>query len=992
MVRGMRGSIATAALLGALVLGASAAEADTTNIIEPQHTPPTAVDGWQAGTCEEDEPPPPAEPTVFCSPETKTRYYTQAGGHPPMGFTQYIIRHGGAGPVQPLEEPLEGRILKTDRVDLPPGLIDNPLSTGSRCSVADFEAIGEVTTGVFGHVPACDPSTIVGRDEVTLVTNEDEVEVAPTIKVPKGFVIPPSEASGTRVPVYNLVPSEGEPALFGFVIGFEKLLFLKTDVAWESDYHEAFTIPEPKPSHPFSALKNRLVTNGRAGDGTNLTLPTTCFSPVEFPHLYSTWFRAESWLEPNPSFPNGSTPVESTVEDSEGNPIQETGCDLVPFDPSIEVAPGTGKVDSPSPAAVTTRLPFVKGGETISESHLRSARATLPKGMGLNPSGANGLVACTDAQFGKGKRVEENSCPAGSKIGSAEIETPPLPPGSLKGDVYVGEQKSREPTSGEEFRTLVEAKSKRYGVVVRLVGNVSADPKTGQLTATFDEQEVGPLAGALPRGLPQAPFESVTLRFDGAKSVLSSPPTCAAAQTTSAMEPWARPGTFATPTASFTLSSLPGGGTCPTTMAARPFTPGYEAKSKSAKAGAYSPFRVFISRGDGQQELKGVNVTLPEGLAGKLAGVQYCPESAIAAAANESGAAETAKPSCPKESELGPAKTKSGTGSNPLEIAGNAYLAGPYKGAPLSLVVITPAVAGPFDLGNVVVRVALFVNLRTAQVESVSDAIPDVFGGVKLDVRSINVNLNRKKFMHNPTNCRQGATAGTLNGGGADPTDPAAFSSYPVSVPYQASKCSKLKFRPKLHTRLLGGRAVTTRAKHPKLRAVLEMPAGDANVRRSALALPPALFLDQGHIRTVCTRVQLAAHECPKGAVYGHATAKSPLLAKQLKGPVYMVSSNHELPDLVADLRGQIEVQLHGVISSPHGGIKTVFYPVPDQPVTKFVLRMEGGKKGLLQNSTNLCKAGRLSSVMNLKAQNGKRVRDNRLPLKVSGCEKGRHR
>src|SRR5689334_11203820 len=184
-----------------LVAVVPVARADTGKIIEQQNTPPTAKDGWQAGTCEEDEPPPPAEPTVFCSPETKARFYTQAAGHPPMGFTQYIIRHEGAGPVQPLVEPLEGRILKTDRVDLPPGLIDNPQSTGERCSLAEFEAIGEVKTGVFGHVPTCKPGTIVGRDEVTLVTNEDEVEIAPTIKVPKGFVVPPSAASGTRVPV-----------------------------------------------------------------------------------------------------------------------------------------------------------------------------------------------------------------------------------------------------------------------------------------------------------------------------------------------------------------------------------------------------------------------------------------------------------------------------------------------------------------------------------------------------------------------------------------------------------------------------------------------------------------------------------------------------------------------------------------------------------------------------------------------------------------------
>jgi hypothetical protein len=450
------------------------------------------------------------------------------------------------------------------------------------------------------------------------------------------------------------------------------------------------------------------------------------------------------------------------------------------------------------------------------------------------------------------------------------------------------------------------------------------------------------------------------------------------------MEPWARPGEQKPVSASFTLSSIPGGGTCPTTLAARPFAPSYTAKSKNNKANAYSPFNVHIGRPDGQQELKGVNVTLPKGLAAKLKGVKYCPVSAMTAAAAASGKSEQASPSCPAKSEIATTSTESGTGANPVKLAGKAYLSGPYKGAPLSMAVITPAVSGPFDLGTVVVRVALNVNPKTAQVNAVSDAIPDVFGGVKLDLRTINVNVNRKQFMHNPTNCAKQATTGFLNGGGGDPTNAAAWSSYKVSAPYQAAKCKKLGFKPKLHTRLLA-KGNTSRAKHPKLRAILEARSGDANVLRNALALPHALFLDQGNIRTVCTRVQLAEKKCPKAAVYGHAEAKSPLLGKKLKGPVYLVSSNHELPDLVADMRGQVNIQLYGVISSKHGGIKTVFNNVPDVPVTKFILRMEGGKKkGLLQNSTNLCK-GPLSSVMSMKGQNGKKIKNNKLPLKVSG-------
>jgi hypothetical protein len=300
---------------------------------------------------------------------------------------------------------------------------------------------------------------------------------------------------------------------------------------------------------------------------------------------------------------------------------------------------------------------------------------------------------------------------------------------------------------------------------------------------------------------------------------------------------------------------------------------------------------------------------------------------------------------------------------------------------------VTPGVAGPFDLGNVVVRVALFVDPRTTEVKAVSDPIPDVFGGVTLDLRKIDVNVDRKQFMRNATNCSAAqATRGTIAGGGADPTNPAAFSSYAVSARYRPANCKRLGFKPKLFTRLLGGRNVTQRAKHPALRAILETREGDANVMRTALAMPRALFLDQSNIRTVCTRVQLASDSCPKAAIYGHAQARSPLLGNLLRGPVYLVSSNNQLPDLVADLRGQVNVQLYGVISSVRGGIKTVFRSTPDVPVSKFILRMQGGKqKGLLVNSRNLCQ-GRLNAFLNIKAQNSRRLRTNRQFVRVSGC------
>ncbi len=990
----VRRLIACAVMALWLVAAVPVAQADTGEIIEPQSSPnPTAADGWQAATCTTDTP--------KCSPNA-ANFFVEAGGHPKIGFTQYTIQHEPftalpsppfpAGALAaPIKEPQEQKTIKTLRVDLPPGLTVNPQATPEQCTLAEFLFSPEA--GKFA--PKCsEANTKVGEEEATLVTNAENVNVPGVGVIPvKGFVVPPTPGV-SKVPVFNLVPKEGEPALFGFVIGGVEPVFLETEVAWESDLHESFTIrlPNTAKAPGLATLISRLVNFGEeTGNGTYISNPTTCFNGTDpaFEHLYSTWFRAESYEKPDATFPNGSTPVEAKVEDSTGKVFQQEGCDTIPFKPTIDVNPGTGQVDSPSPAAVTTNVPFELpkevGKSKQSQSHLRSATVTLPSGMGLNPAGSNGLVACSDPNFKKNQRVLNNSCPANSKIGTIEIETPPLPSGSLKGDVYVGEQQSSDPESGDEFRILAEAKSARYGVVIRLVGKTKANKATGQLTTTFEEVETGQLTKATLRGLPQAPFKSVTLRFGGPHLVLTSPPTCSAADSNGQMEPWARPGEQKPVSSSFTLSSVPGGGTCPTTLAARKFAPSYTTKSDSTKAGKYSPFRVNIGRPDGQQELKGVNVTLPKGLTGNLSGIPYCSEDALAAAAASSGAAQKASPSCSDSSKIASASTVAGTGDKAVTLAGWAYLAGPYKGAPLSMAVITPAINGPFDLGTTVVRVALNVNPKTAQVNAVSDAIPDVFGGVKLDIRSIDVNVDRTKFMLNPTNCAAQATSGSINGGGGDPANTAAWSSYAVSAPFQASECNKLGFKPKLHTRLFA-KGNTNRAKHPKLRAILEARNGDANVLRTALALPHALFLDQGNIRTVCTRPQLASRTCPKAAIYGHAEAKSPLLSNKLKGPVYLVSSNHELPDLVADLRGQVNIQLYGVISSKNGGIKTVFNNTPDVPVKKFILRMEGGKKhGLLVNSTNLCK-GKLSSVMNMKGQNGKKVKNNKLPLKVNGC------
>jgi hypothetical protein len=907
--------------LGALG-GPVAAQADTGDIIAPQNSPADANDGWQAGTCI-------SEP---CSPSTPGAFYTQAAGHPPIGFTQFIVKHTTVGL---LEDPV-GK-LKDVRVDLPVGLSVNPQAT-PQCDLATF-----TTNPVL-----CPPNSAVGSSIVTTAL--------------AGVVAPP-----ITLLVYNLVPNQGEPALFGFsALGSN--IYLKADVEWNGDYHEGFTIAVPEAPLGAEILKNRLVFTGVAGNGTFLTTPSTCHDPAQaaFAHTYSTYLRADSVEVPDPGFPNGSSRFEAALPPG----VKPTGCANVPFKPGIAVAPGTDRTDSPAGATVEVTVPF-EPLQPISHSNVRTARTTLPLGMGLNPSAAEGLAACTDAQFGKGTR-NPVACPPASKIGTVAIETPPLPPGSVAGDVFLGKQLSRDPASGEEYRIFVDAESVRYGVSARLIGNVAADPKTGRLTTTFAEN-------------PQVPFSSFKLHFnEGQRAPLSSPPVCGPNESIISADPYSETAT-ATAAQSFTLPAAPDGGACAKTLGERPFAPGFTARAKSTKAGAYSPFSVHISRKNGEQEVKGVDVTLPAGLSGKLKGIPYCQPKQIAAAADRAGEAEDKNSSCPQKSLVGSATIRAGTGT-PIQIKGNAYLAGPYRGAPLSLAVLTPALAGPFDLGTVVVRVALFVDPETARIRPYSDPIPDVFGGAKLSIRSIDVNANRRDFTINPTSCGKLMTNGVLRGGGSDPTSEAAFSAFPVVDAFQTSACRKLKFRPKLTTKVLGGRKATSRAQNPKFRAILIARKGDANVRQTTVTLPKALILDQSHIKTICTRPQLAAGACPKASVYGHAAATSPLIGKKLRGPVYLVPSTHILPDLLVDLRGQVNVRLRGSVESVSGGrLRNVFYAVPDVPVTKFVLTMNGGKRGLLTNTKPLC-ARKFFSKSTLKAQNGKRARNKRMRLQVPAC------
>jgi hypothetical protein len=880
------------------------------------------VSKWEAGTCNSD---------ICDYNSSQSLFYTQVAGRPPFGITDFSFNTDAI-----LGLP-DGNI-RNVRVDLPPGLSVNPQAT-PQCSEAELAAPGSLGCLAKGAQ--------VGNVQVTPLQ-------------------PGILGSGLPVgaPVYNVVPKPGEPAEFGFQVNLLNIVnisvFLEGTVNWENDYHEGFTIRQIPDTVPLA--RSRLVFNGRAGDNSFITVGSDCSGSTK------TGLTVDSHQSPT-RLHYDTVPIQPV-----GPAIQPTGCNKVPFNPGIAVDPGTTKADSPTGGAVNATVPFQPSQE-IGQANVKRAEVTLPLGMGLNPAAAPKLQACTDAQFGKGIAIGDLSrfadpagvhpppigCPPQSVIGSVAIQTPVLPANSISGTVYLGNQLSRDPTSGQEYRIFVNAESPRYGVFVRLLGAISANPLTGQLTAIFDEPSQG--------GLPQVPFSSFRLAFDGAKGPLTSPPTCGPNATTSRMLPWTG-SPPATPSGSFVLTSAPRGGACAKTMASRPFNPGFTAGPADRGVKEFTPFMTHFSRPDGLQELKGVDILLPEGATAKLAGVPYCPPAEIKDAAARAGAAERKNPSCPDNSKIGVASVQAGTGTTPLKIDGDVYLAGPYKGARLSLVTVTPAVAGPFDLGVVVVRVPLFLDPETAQIHPLTNAIPDVFGGAKLSIGSIFVNVNRKEFALNGTNCRQQATAGALLGGGADPTNPATFSSFKVSDPFKGVGCERLKFKPKLKLRLFGK---TKRAKHPRLRAALRTRPKDANIARASVALPHALFLDQASLGTVCTRPQFAANECPKRSIYGKARAFTPLLGKPLEGPVILRSSNNTLPDMVAHLEGQVDIDLVGRIDSFRGGIRTTFDRTPDVPVDKFVLTLPGGKHGLLVTSRNLCKAP-VKAIVQLKGQNGKKA------------------
>jgi hypothetical protein len=855
--------------------------------------------------------------------DDEENFYTQAGGRPHENVTKFDlpdaienVLKGLEGIVAPNQEIHDAHVLT------PPGLVANPIAY-PQCTEAQLATA------------TCPSDSQIGN-----------------------FEIRAGDGSSALLPMYNMVPPAGDPALFGWTIG---LVWVHLRPVIQPD--GGFSI-DTLGINQLASVSGATATfwgvpadpahdDERWGPGCPgscpstaplkpyLTAPTSCTGPQ------TTTMRADSWQN-----------IGAFVEYGFVTPGND-GCNALDFSPTIEARPTTNVADAPSGLDVDVHTPQREEcdpGPPLSceaaEAHLKDTVLTLPEGLTINPSGANGLGTCSPAQIGIDAETgapdaSKPNCPNASRIGSVEVETP-LVDHTLPGSVYLATPYDNPFDSLIAIYIVIDDAGS--GILQKLKGEVSLDPTTGRLTTTVPDA-------------PQLPFEHFKVHiFGGAQGALRTPAVCGNYEATSTLTPWSAPdsGPPATPSDTWSIDQAADGGSCPSSNGARPNSTTLNAGTESPVAGSYSPLVVNLRRPDGSQEISSVSIGLPPGLTGKLAGVEYCPEAALAAAAGKSGAAEKASPSCPAASRIGSVSVAAGAGPAPYWTQGTAYLTGPYRGAPLGMAIVTPATAGPFDLGTVVVRAALQVDPETAQITAVSDTIPSILEGIPLNITQALIRADRPQFTRTGTNCNPFAFSGQLV---STLGQTAALSSR-----YQLGECSSLGFRPKLGLRIFGK---TRRGANPRFRAVLRMPEGGANIARAQVTLPRSVLLDQAHIRTVCTRVQYAERTCPAASIYGYARAWSPLLDQPLQGPVYLRSSSNQLPDLVASLDGQVHVDLVGRIDSVKGGIRNTFEAVPDVPVSVFVLNMQGGAKGLLQNSINVCRTKQRATAL-FDGQNGK--------------------
>jgi len=879
---------------------------------------------------------------------------TQAGSHPfqltgTLAFNQTLEANAGFEKVGKL--PTAPALVKDLRLKLPAGLIGNP-TPFPQCTDLEFETLGSA------NINLCPANTAVGVSSVTLKEPRSQ-----------GFAT-------VAVPVFNLVPTQGEPARFGFeALGVP--VTLDTSVRIGGDYgvvvsvnniSEAATIQSSRvtfwgvpgdPRHDQS--RGWSCLDWFAGGGCTapeeqqppplLTLPTSCTGqPLETSVEIDSWSQRGSFAS-RPS----SEPMEIL-----------DGCNRLGFDPSISVAPAGQAASTPTGLTVGVHVPqtTILTANGLAESYLKDTTVTLPVGVQVNPSDADGLLACSLGQIAL-DGASEPTCPEASKVATAEIRTPLLP-NPLVGEVYLAAQDANP--FGSLIALYLVAKDPVSGVLVKLAGEVALS-ETGQITTTF-------------KNTPQLPFEDLTVHlFGGERAPLATPPHCGTYTTSASFAPWSG-NEPAHPSSSFEITTGPNGSPCP--GSALPFAPSLTAGMTSVEAGAFGSLATTISREDGDENIQAVYLHFPAGLSGVLSGLKLCGEEQANAG------------TCGPESEIGETTVSVGLGGDPVNVKGKVYITEKYEGAPLGLSIVSPAVAGPFNLGMVVVRGKLELDTHTAELSFTSDesgpyAIPQIIDGIPLQIKHINATINRPGFTFNPTSCSPKAITGSVSS--------VEGARAPVTAPFRVTDCAALTFAPKFsvstsaHASKAAGASLSVKVSYPSA-----AQGTQANIARVKVDLPVQLPSQLKTLQKACLAAVFEKNpaSCPPESMVGRAKVITPLLPVPLSGPAYFVSHGGEaFPSLTMVLKGYgLTIDLVGSTFIKKGITSSTFKVVPDVPFNTFELTLPQGRYPAL--GANLpAKAKGSFCGQNLKmptafvAQNGLEVRQD-TTVSVTGCRKAK--
>jgi hypothetical protein len=918
---------------------------------------------------------------------------SQAGAHPFQLSTLLYLDES-------LEQRVEGGItekypsapapVRNLHFNLPPGLLGN-VTAAEECGEVAF---GRITNG--GGTNDCPAGSAIGVVRVTIL--EPESIAFKTL----------------TAPVFNLEPSSGEPAKFGFYV-LHLPVTLDTRVRTEGDYGVEVKVSDTTElaqllssevifwgtpgakahdqSRGWPCVAGGIWVNQTANPCTPpaernetafLSLPTAC------PTSLMATVDGESWPLKAPGEEGVGKAL--TLEGAREYRFPElpegiTGCASEPFNPSIGAAPTSNEANAPTGLNVDVSVPqkTTLESSTLAESALKSTTVTFPPGVQLSPSAANGLEACSTGQVGyigagastdpyassTREPLEEPlkfttdkaACPDASKVGTVTVKTPLLHE-ELHGNIYLAAQEANP--FGSLLAVYIVVENEKLGLRIKLAGEVKADPVTGQITSTF-------------LNTPQVPFEDFKVELNsGPRASLSSPPTCGSYTTSALFTPWsggASQSSTSNPT-EFSLGSGPGGSGCANPQ---PFSPSFTAGSTNLQAGAFTPFTLTINRPDTDQALKTVSVTLPPGAAAVLKSATQCPEAQANAG------------TCGPDSLIGHATAVSGLGPNPYTVTGGqVYITGPYNGAPFGLSIVTPANAGPFHLGNVVVRSSISVDKSTAAV-TINTTLPTMVSsaehpntGIPLQLRSINVVVDRPNFEFNPTNCTPLSVTGTLGG--------TSGASHPVSAPFHVANCSALPFHPKLTASTQGN---ASKANGASLTVKVESTPGQANIAKTRLVLPIALPSRLTTIQKACLAKVFEANPagCAEGSNIGTATVHTPVLKSPLTGPAYLVShGNAAFPDVEFVLQGEgITLILDGQTDIKKGITTSTFNAVPDAPVTTFETVLPEGPHSVLTSNVpdskkfSLC-GTKLVMPTTITGQNGV-VIQQQTNIPVGGCK-----